>query len=376
MAKYTTADQIDLPALAQRYELGRVRLTPLVGGAANSRFRLSCASGKFVLTILDSHDWSSAQRLAAHTHAVFRLGVPTTEVVPAVGGALITQLGDRPVILKKWIPGEVRQPLPVPHLPEAGRILARLHALSLRSLGCGDIPVGARRLSSNHMAEIPRFADGDFAAWLTDWLDRVRAVEAENERPSRVVHGDLLVDNVIVREDGRLSVLDWETISLDDPLLDLGMAAVGLAQDGGVLAPRRLDALLAGFGDVAPLSDDDAAALPMEIVHAALIIAFHRYYRHNVRFPDPPGAPSTGRWSGSWTRWRRRLHCLADKRCDRARRSLICFMLRRPVWPGEPSSASTARASLRERGPSGAEACGLRLTATKSTRPLGVSVGG
>ncbi|MEW2219083.1 hypothetical protein AB0939_07155 [Streptomyces sp. NPDC006990] len=25
----------------------------------------------------------------------------------------------------------------------------------------------------------------------------------------------------------------------------------------------------------------------MEIVHAALIIAFHRFYRHNIRFPDP-----------------------------------------------------------------------------------------
>ncbi|MEU4966780.1 hypothetical protein [Streptomyces smyrnaeus] len=35
------------------------------------------------------------------------------------------------------------------------------------------------------------------------------------------------------------------------------------------------------------MSGEDAAALPMEIVHAALIIAFHRYYRHNIRFPDP-----------------------------------------------------------------------------------------
>ncbi|MBQ1157081.1 phosphotransferase [Streptomyces sp. A73] len=93
--------------------------------------------------------------------------------------------------------------------------------------------------------------------------------------------------NVVVRQDGHLSVLDWETISLDDPLLDLGMAAVGLAQDAGNLAPARLDALLSGYPDIAPLSDEDAAALPMEIVHAALSIAFHRYYRHNIRFPDP-----------------------------------------------------------------------------------------
>ncbi|WP_143081829.1 hypothetical protein [Streptomyces qinglanensis] len=51
--------------------------------------------------------------------------------------------------------------------------------------------------------------------------------------------------------------------------------------------PARLDALLSGYQDIAPLSGEDAAALPTEIVHAALIIAFHRDYRHNIRFPDP-----------------------------------------------------------------------------------------
>ncbi|OEU99900.1 hypothetical protein AN217_21205 [Streptomyces qinglanensis] len=137
------------------------------------------------------------------------------------------------------------------------------------------------------MAEIPRFADRDFAIWLSSWLDRVQSVEAGRERRSTVVHGDLFADNVVVRQDGHLSVLGWETISLDDPLLDLGMAAVGLAQEAGILVAARLDALLSGYQDIAPLSEEDAAALPMEIVHAALIIAFHRYYRHNIRFPDP-----------------------------------------------------------------------------------------
>lgn len=102
-----------------------------------------------------------------------------------------------------------------------------------------------------------------------------------------MTHGDLFDDNIIVRTDGRLTVLDWETISLDDPLLDLGMAAVGLAQEAGELAPERVKALVAGYDQVAPLSEEDVAALPGEIGHAALIIAFHRYYRHNVRFPDP-----------------------------------------------------------------------------------------
>lgn len=287
MAKYTTSDQIDLPALTQRYQLDNAQLAPLAGGAANSSFKLSTTSDEFVLTILDNHDWPSAQRLAAHTQAVFQLGVPTTEVVPAPDGSLTTQLRDQPVILKKYIAGTVQEPLPVPLLPEAGRILAQLHALSPQSPGFEDLPAGTRRLSNTHLAAIPQFADRDFAAWLTDRLDRVHTAEAGNPRPRTVVHGDLFADNVVVRQDGQLSVLDWETISLDDPLLDLGMAAVGLAQNDGVLDPERLESLLAGYRDIAPLSDQDAEALPLEVMHAALIIAFHRYYRHNIRFPDP-----------------------------------------------------------------------------------------
>ncbi|MFG2496189.1 phosphotransferase [Streptomyces caniferus] len=288
MATYTKLDQIDLPAVSERYGLRDPHVEPLKGGAANSSFHVSSPSGDFTLTILDNHDIVSARRLATYTQAVYRLGVPTTEVVPALDGALITTFDDgRPVILKRWIQGEVREPLPMPLLPEAGRILAQLHALEPESEGLGDLPCGTRRLSAEQLDAIPQFADREFAVWLAARLERVRSAEADSERSRKVAHGDLFADNVIVRDDGALSVLDWETVSLDDPLLDLGMAAVGLAAEDDVLVPKRLSALVTGYQALAPLSEADAAALPLEIEHAACIIAFHRYYRHNVRFPDP-----------------------------------------------------------------------------------------
>ncbi|MCZ1010334.1 phosphotransferase [Streptomyces lydicus] len=288
MATYTKLDQIDLPAVSERYGLQDAQLEPLKGGAANSSFHVSGPSGDFTLTILDNHDLVSAQNLATYTQAVYRLGVPTTEVVPALDGALITTFDDgRPIILKKWIEGDVRQPLPIPLLPEAGRILAQLHSLAPESEGLGDLPVGTRRLSAEQLDVIPQFADREFAEWLAACLRRVRSAEADSERTRKVAHGDLFADNVIVRDDGALSVLDWETVSLDDPLLDLGMAAVGLAAEDDVLVPERLHALVTGYQALAPLSEADTAALPLEIEHAACIIAFHRYYRHSIRFPDP-----------------------------------------------------------------------------------------
>jgi homoserine kinase type II len=45
-----------------------------------------------------------------------------------------------------------------------------------------------------------------------------------------------------------------------------------------------------GYSRLRPLTAEDLAELPVEITHAAVIIAFHRYHRHNVRFPNPERA--------------------------------------------------------------------------------------
>ncbi|MGW4031256.1 phosphotransferase [Streptomyces sp. NPDC004838] len=287
MANYTTLDQIDVPALAGRYGIERPKLTALAGGAANSSFRVSSPGGEFVLTILDNHDTHSAQRLAAHTQALFHLGIPTIEVVPARNGSLTVPLGDSTAILKRWVAGEVIETLPLALLPDAGRALAQLHALDPASPGLEDVPVGTRRLSPAHLEHIPQFEDSSFADWLATRLDRVRAVEAATQRHRRIAHGDLFADNLVVSESSRLTILDWETLSVDDPILDLGMAAVGLAQENNTLVPARVRALVGGYRSAVPLTSEDVATLPLQIEHAALIIAFHRYFRHNVRFPNP-----------------------------------------------------------------------------------------
>ncbi|MFF9396653.1 phosphotransferase [Streptomyces griseoluteus] len=287
MANYTTLDQIDVSALADGYGIERPSLTALPGGAANSSFRVCSPSGAYVLTILDNHDARSARRLAAHTQALFRAGIPTIEVIPARDGSLTAPLGDSTVILKRWVDGEVIEPLPLALLADAGRALAQLHAIDPTSAGLTDVPVGTRRLSAAHLDHIPHFEDRAFADWLTARLDRVRSAEAGTQRTPSITHGDLFADNLVISEGSRLTILDWETLSLDDPLLDLGMAVVGLAQEDNALVPARARALVDGYRSIATLTRADLTGLPLEIEHAALIIAFHRYFRHNVRFPDP-----------------------------------------------------------------------------------------
>lgn len=289
MATYTSLDDLDIPAIAARYGLPRPEASALKGGAANSSFRLDAGDGRiYVLSCLDNHDLASAAKLAEITRALAEAGVPTAHVIADRGGHDILELDERLLMLKEWIPGDVVEPLPADRLSTAGALLADLHNLPTAGL---ELPRATRRLSAAHEAEIVKFEDRDFADWLTAGLETVKQHEAAHHRTPVLAHGDLFPDNLIIGPDRSLSVIDWETVSIDDPLLDLGMAAVGLAQDAvGRLSPDRLELLLDGYRGLRPLSGEDCSELPTEITHAALIIAFHRFYRHNVRFPNPERA--------------------------------------------------------------------------------------
>jgi homoserine kinase type II len=288
LATYTTVDQINPATIARHYGLPEPRLISLAGGAVNSSFRLSSPAGEFVLTVLDGQDGPGAARLAAHMRDVFRQGIPAPEVIPSLDGALVIMLDGRPAILKRWIEGTVYDPLPHLHLPAAGRLLARVHALPVHSAGLLAVPAGTRRLAARHEAELARFPDRELARWLLDRLARVRDPQRRPRSIPTVIHGDFFPDNLIVHDDGNLSALDWENISRDDPLLDLGIAIVGLAQDGGgLLAPARMNSLLAGYEQSRPLDEASLSALPSSIIEAALILAYHRYRLFNITFPDP-----------------------------------------------------------------------------------------
>lgn len=283
MATYTNLDDIDLAAVTARYGIHDPDLEPLTGGMANSSFKLRSGSGEFVLTVLDNQDLTGARELAERTQALFQRGVPTTEVIPDVDGCTVSVIDSRPVILKRWIHGEVHDPLPDDLLSPAGRLLARLHGVPTDVPG---LPVRTRRLSTKLEAEIDHFPDRGFAQWLTQRFQHVHAREDEMERSSVVIHGDLFADNLLVSPERELFVIDWETASLDDPLLDVGMAIVGLARIDGTLIPHRAQKLVDGYSDIRPLRAEELATVVTETEHAGLIIAFHRYYRHNVRFPD------------------------------------------------------------------------------------------
>ncbi|GAA4471187.1 phosphotransferase family protein [Phytohabitans houttuyneae] len=109
--------------------------------------------------------------------------------------------------------------------------LAALHAVDPDEVGLGDLgPRGAylRRQLHRWRSVIARSSAGEAAPRAA----RLEAMAARLERRmprddrSRVVHGDYRLGNAIVDAGGGIrAVLDWELVTLGEPLADLGLLA-------------------------------------------------------------------------------------------------------------------------------------------------------
>jgi len=122
-----------------------------------------------------------------------------------------------------------------PHMPESypaeraqvydsmNATLARLHSFDPAAMGLGDYGRGenyvarqvARWSKQYRASETERIEDMER---LIDWLP----AHLPPEQPTRVVHGDYRLDNMIVAPDAPtiVAVLDWELSTLGDPLAD------------------------------------------------------------------------------------------------------------------------------------------------------------
>ena len=122
---------------------------------------------------------------------------------------------------------------------QLGEILARIHAVDLKSL-----PPLARREAADHIAGMRRALDTLGTAQpvfelALSWLDRRKP--APIDRPL-LVHGDYRTGNYLADETGVTAILDWEGAHLGDPIEDLGWLCVKSWRFGSIDKPAG------GFG--------------------------------------------------------------------------------------------------------------------------------
>ena len=239
---------------------GPLKVEQFSGGQSNPTFRLTTPGMRYVLRR------QPGGPLLKGAHAVDR----EARVIQALAGSAVPvpkvhALCTDDSVIGSWfyvmelVEGRIFWDGGLPDVPQSeratyhgamGATMAALHMLDPVALGLGDFG----RCS------------GYFERQLTNWTKRYRSDEAAGrsadldavvewlearippDEPTRLVHGDYRIDNLIFhpRERSVVAVLDWELATLGDPIVDFAynllMHRVPSAVPWG-LAGRNLKAL-------------------------------------------------------------------------------------------------------------------------------------
>ena len=272
----------DIEYIAAQFLVRPVGVKKFRGGTANTSYLINSLSGKFVLTVLECHDELTARRLIDILVHVCHHGVCTGHPVETSKGEYCVTHRGRPVILKTYVPGKCNNQFPDDALVRAGRLLAKIHRIPAPKW----LPSKERRLPRDAEAHMAGFSDREFVGWMHKQLEFVGTLTTGLTGPSGLVHGDYYPDNLVVRYNGELAVLDWETASDELLALDIGIAVVGLCRSNGRLAPASARKLISGYQDYRKMEPDELAMMRDVVVYSAIVIAYYRYYRHRIFRPS------------------------------------------------------------------------------------------
>ncbi|MDF1780041.1 MAG: homoserine kinase [Alcanivoracaceae bacterium] len=236
-------------------------------GIENSNYLLRCADANkqpigLVLTLFEQRPAAQLPWFAALLSGLAEAKLPVPAPI-SVGGGPLLQVEGKPGFLVPWLPGaHVFQPNEQQCLA-VGQLLASLHQCPTPR---GEPPHSERRHLRWLAEQLPRLSDTDRGA-ANEVLDTWQ--HAAGRRT--LIHADLFRDNVLFDGDHVSGLLDLYNACSDLPIYDVAVTLNDwCVDDDGRLVTARMNALLSGYQQCRPLSDEEMKQLPLALATAGL----------------------------------------------------------------------------------------------------------
>ena len=280
----TALTRAEATTLLIRYGLRAHLVEPLPGGMENTHIKAWTGDGTVVVTVLGKKDHRQAQEYTRFLGHLIAVGVPLPALRRTLDGDTVTGYRDRPVIVCDYVAGTSPDPPASVTVRRIGTLLATaVHRPAPAGMGLLSPHLRLADTDAHTLDELP---DTEFGRWARrTW----QAVSHVPDQPGTTVpiHADLFPDNVIVTSDDDLVLIDWEDGSLDLPVIDLGMAILGLCCTPS-FSPSRVWALLLGYQD-GGASLPDLDLLRDAARYAAVLVALRRYrWQQKRNLPADP----------------------------------------------------------------------------------------
>ncbi len=277
MAIYTRLNAVELETILAPYHIEVKSFAPVVGGNANSNYRIHGSDGEYMLTIMEEKSLPEVQKLATLIQWLGEHRFLTPPVYPTATGEMVTQYAGKPVMVKKWIYGDVHEELNADKLRQIGSAMARLH----------QIP------APDYLAKLPPYGDEFFSivigygkdAMFESWLDDRLRFFKENvpgKLPRGLIHGDVFFDNVLFENDQIKAIIDFEEVRNYYLISDLGMGVIGLCISEKKIDLTKVRNLVMGYERIRPLDILEKESLKLFIEYAAVATSCWRYWKYNI----------------------------------------------------------------------------------------------
>ncbi|WP_181699282.1 homoserine kinase [Chthonobacter albigriseus] len=291
MAVYTEVSDDELATFLEGYDLGSlVSAKGIAEGVENSNYLLRTEAGTFILTLyekrVDPNDLPFFIGLMDH---LAKSGLTCPRPVRNRAGETLGTLAGRKAAIVTFLDGMwVKRP-EVSHCLQLGQALARLHEAGR------DFPM-QRRNGLTVSDWRPLFEmSGARADEVLPGLAAEIAVELDvlerswpTALPKGVIHADLFPDNVFFLKGELSGLIDFYFACTDFFAYDLAVCMNSWCFEPNLqFNVTKARALLTGYQQVRPLTDEEIAALPMLNRGAALRFLLTRLYDW---LSTPPGA--------------------------------------------------------------------------------------
>ncbi len=279
MSLYTKLDDTTLRQIAQQFDIAPIQSWKILhGGVENTNHLIGTHSQNYVLTLCERKTKEETLVLANILESLEQQSFTTSKIIQNKKGESVSFYQEKPILLKTYIEGEVKEIFDEILIKKLGKKIAQLNQLTPPKTIPHQFSYGQQCFR-----EVYENIQHPFA----DWLKETHTYISKNlhaSLPKAFIHGDIFTSNVVIHK-GEPVLMDFEESCYYYRLFDIGMAAIGTCSDNGKINETKIKVLMEGYQAENELTDLEARKLIPFIVYAATATAFWRFRQFNIIHP-------------------------------------------------------------------------------------------
>jgi len=206
----------------------------------------------------------------------------TSRLQPDSNRQFVRTWNNKPILIKKYIEGNIIENIPAEVAGIIGRELGKLHQIKAPNFLSGSF-----NYAQDFFDEVKTYEPkSSFYQWLSEIKKYVNKYITD-DLPKALIHSDIFFSNVIIRPNNKkVVIMDFEEACYYYRLFDIGMAIVGLCCQNGKPDMKKISSFMNGYKEIIRLCSDELKALQAFIVYASAAIAFWRHRQFRFIYPD------------------------------------------------------------------------------------------